>query len=106
MFFPREVGNSLLWRLGLCGDPDPARAGERDVGAFRVEDLAAAPADKLVNVAGVVSKKHERLEMFDGRAGVVAQARQGEIHPAGVKVRQGRKFCRMINPVSRLVANL
>jgi hypothetical protein len=27
--------------------------------------------------------------MFDWRTGVVAQARQGEIDPAGIKVRQG-----------------
>jgi hypothetical protein len=92
--------------FGLCGDPDPARAGERNIRAFRVEDLAAAPADKLVDVAGVVGKEHERLKMFSGRTGVVAQSRQGEIDPAGVKVRQRRKFCRVINPVGGLIANL
>ena len=106
VLFPRQVGNGLLGRFGLRGDPDPSRAGQRDVRALRVEDLAAAPADKLVDVAGVVGKEHERLEMFDWRTGVVAQARQGEIDPSGIKVRQGRKFCRVINPVGRLIANL
>ena len=106
MLFPCQVGDRLLGGFGFSGDPDPTRAGQRDIRAFRVEDLAAAPADKLVDVTGVVGKEHERLEMFDWRTGVVAQARQGEIDPAGIKMRQGRKFCRMINPVGRLIANL
>ncbi len=86
MLFPRQVGNQLLGGFGLRSDPDPAGTGERDVRALRVEDLAAAPADKLVDVAGVVGKEHEGLKMFGWRTGVVTQARQGEIDPAGIKM--------------------
>ena len=70
----------------------PPGAGEGDIRAVRIEDLAAAPADELIHVAGVVGEQHERLEVFDRRAGVVTQARQREIDAAGVKVRQRIKL--------------
>ncbi|SAJ07162.1 Uncharacterised protein [Enterobacter hormaechei] len=88
VLFPRQVGDGLFRCFGFGGDPDPARAGEGDVRAVRIEDLATAPADKFVHIAGVIGKQHERLEMFGWGAGVVAQACQREIDTAGIKVRQ------------------
>ena len=69
------------------------------------QDLATAPANELVHVAGVVGKQHKRLEMLGGRAGVVAQARGEKSTRRASKCDRG-KLCRVINPVSRLIANL
>ncbi len=106
VLFPRQIGDGLFRCFGFGGDPDPARAGESDVRAVRVEDLATAPADKFVHIAGVVGKQYEWLEMFGWRAGVVAQACQRKIDTAGIKVRQRGKLCRVIDPIRRLIANL
>ncbi len=76
MLLPRQIGNGLFRRFGLGGDPDPAGAGESDIGAVGIEDLAAAPADELIHVAGIVGEQHVGLEVFRRRAGVVTQTRQ------------------------------
>lgn len=72
---PRQIGNGLFRRFGLGGDPDPP-AQESDIGAVGIEDLAAAPADELIHVAGIVGEQHVGLEVFRRRAGVVSQTRQ------------------------------
>ncbi len=51
-------------------------AQESDIGAVGIEDLAAAPADELIHVAGIVGEQHVGLEVFRRRAGVVTQTRQ------------------------------
>ncbi|MND95596.1 hypothetical protein D3C80_878560 [compost metagenome] len=106
VFFPGQIGDGHFWRFGFCGYPDPTRAGERHVRAVGIEDLTAAPAYKLIHVAGVVGEQHERLEMFGWRPGVVTQARQREVDAAGIEMRQRRKFSRMINPIGGFIANL
>ncbi len=106
VLLPRQIGNGLLRRFGFGGDPDPAGAGEGDIGAVRIEDLAAAPADKLIHVAGIVGEQHIGLEVFRRGAGIVPQTRQRKIDAAGVKVRQRIELGRMEQAVRGFIANL
>jgi NAD(P)-dependent dehydrogenase (short-subunit alcohol dehydrogenase family) len=106
VFFPCQVRNRLFWRFGFGGDPDPARARKGDIGAIRIEDLAASPTHKLIHIAGVVSEQHKGLEMFGRGASVMAQTCQRKIDAARIKVRQGGVLCRMENTVGGFIANL
>lgn len=106
VLLPRQIGNGLFRRFGLGGDPDPAGAGESDIGAVGIEDLAAAPADELIHVAGIVGEQHVGLEVFRRRAGVVTQTRQRKIDAAGVKVRQRIELGGMEQAIRGLIANL
>ncbi len=106
VLLPRQIGNGLFRRFGLGGDPDPAGAGESDIGAVGIEDLAAAPADELIHVAGIVGEQHVGLEVFRRRAGVVSQTRQRKIDAAGVKVRQRIELGGMEQAIRGLIANL
>lgn len=105
VLLPRQIGNGLFRRFGLGGDPDPAGAGERYRGC-RDQDLAAAPADELIHVAGIVGEQHVGLEVFCRRAGVVTQTRQRKIDAAGVKVRQRIELGGMEQAIRGLIANL
>ncbi len=81
-------------------------AQESDIGAVGIEDLAAAPADELIHVAGIVGEQHVGLEVFRRRAGVVTQTRQRKIDAAGVKVRQRIELGGMEQAIRGLIANL
>ena len=76
VFFPCQIGNRLFRCLRVGGDPNPARTGEGNVRAIRIEDLATAPTDEFIDVTRVVGKQDIRLEVFNRRAGVVLQACQ------------------------------
>ena len=106
VLFPRQIGNRFLRCLRVRRYPDPARAGEGDIGALGIENLATAPAHELIDVAGVVGKQHIRLEMVNRRAGIVAQARQREIDAAGVEVGKWIVFRRMKQAIGGFIANL
>ncbi|CNU44245.1 Uncharacterised protein [Salmonella enterica subsp. enterica serovar Bovismorbificans] len=71
MLLPGQIGNSLFRRFRFCRDPNSAGTGKRDIGTVRIKNLAASPAHKLIDIAGVVGKQNEGLKMFNRRTGIV-----------------------------------
>ncbi len=79
MLLPRQIRHHRRWVLRFRRDHHVAGAGETVVRRAGVLHLLNRPAHELIDVARVVGEQHKRLEVFYRGAGVVTQARQGEI---------------------------
>ncbi len=86
MAAPGAVGQQ---RVGIVAglDHHAARPRDRGVTAARAE-LAARPADELVDVAVIVGEQDILLDVLGRRAGVVAEAGEREIGAQRVEQRQ------------------
>lgn len=71
MFFPGQIGDGFFRRFSFRGDPNSTGTRKSDIRAIGIKDLVASPADKLIDIAGIVGKQNEGLKMFDWRTGIV-----------------------------------
>jgi hypothetical protein len=69
----------------VAGDEDPARGGERFIGAVLPPQLVDRPADELVDVADIVGEQQVALRVLDRRAGIMAQPGEAEIDAGPVE---------------------
>ncbi len=106
MLLPRQIGEHRL-TVGRVGRQHHVPgAGQAVVGCLRVAHLLDRPADKLINITGVVGEQHKRLEMFHAGAGVVAQTGQREIGAQRVEVGERKLSVGVEQPVGGLIPNL